>query len=94
MLKTTFYTTIENQIREDGSKGLLYDHFEDENRAYAKYFTVCAAAAMSGIPYHSAHIIRSDAAHIIRSDGIMIEGKVFDRRSDEPEPEPEQVEEE
>lgn len=84
MLKTTFYTTIENQIREDGSKGLLYDHFEDENRAYAKYFTVCAAAAMSGIPYHS--------AHIIRSDGIMIEGKVFDRRSDEPEPE--QVEEE
>ena len=86
MLKTTFYTTIENQIREDGSKGLLYDHFEDESRAYAKYFTVCAAAAMSGIPYHS--------AHIIRSDGIMIEGKVFDRRSDEPEPEPEQVEEE
>lgn len=86
MLKTTFYTTIENQIREDGSKGLLYDHFEDENRAYAKYYTVCAAAAMSGIPYHS--------AHIIRSDGIMIEGKVFDRRSDEPEPEPEQVEEE
>ena len=86
MLKTTFYTTIEKQIREDGSKGLLYDHFEDENRAYAKYFTVCAAAAMSGIPYHS--------AHIIRSDGIMIEGKVFDRRSDEPEPEPEQVEEE
>lgn len=84
MLKTTFYTTIENQIREDGSKGLLYDHFEDENRAYAKYFTVCAAAAMSGIPYHS--------AHIIRSDGIMIEGKVFDRRNDEPEPE--QVEEE
>jgi hypothetical protein len=86
MERTTFYTTIENQIREDGSKGLLYDHFEDENRAYAKYFTVCAAAAMSGIPYHS--------AHIIRSDGIMIEGKVFDRRSDEPEPEPEQVEEE
>lgn len=86
MERTTFYTTIENQIREDGSKGLLYDHFEDENRAYAKYFTVCAAAAMSGIPYHS--------AHIIRSDGIMIEGKVFDRRSDEPEPEPEQVGEE
>ena len=84
MQKTLVYTTIENQIRNDGSKGLLYDHFEDENRAYAKYFTVCAAAAMSGIPYHS--------AHIIRSDGIMIEGKVFDRRSDEPEPE--QVEEE
>lgn len=84
MQKTLVYTTIENQIRNDGSKGLLYDHFDDENLAYAKYYTVCAAAAVSDIPYHS--------AHIIRSDGIMIEGKVFDRRSDEPEPE--QVEEE
>lgn len=84
MQKTLMFTTIENQIRNDGSRGLLYDHFDDENRAYAKYYTVCAAAAVSDIPYHS--------AHIIRSDGIMIEGKVFDRRSDEPEPE--QVEEE
>ena len=75
MPKTTFYTTIENQVRNDGSKGLLYDHFDEENLAYAKYYTVCAAAAVSGIPYHS--------AHIIRSDGIMIEGKVFDRRSDD-----------
>lgn len=24
----TMYTTIENQIRTDGSKGLLYDHFD------------------------------------------------------------------
>ena len=76
MPRTTFYTTIENQVRNDGSRGLLYDHFDNENAAYAKYYTVCAAAAVSGIPYHS--------AHIIRSDGIMIEGKVFDRRSDEP----------
>ena len=74
MSRTTFYTTIENQVRNDGSKGLLYDHFDEENLAYAKYYTVCAAAAVSEIPYHS--------AHIIRSDGIMIEGKVFDRRTD------------
>lgn len=67
-----FYTTIENQVRSDGSRGLLYDHFDDVDRAYAKYFTVCAAAAVSGIPYH--------AAFIIRSDGVMIEGKVWDRR--------------
>lgn len=67
-----FYTTIENQEREDGSRGLLYDHFIDETDALAKYYTVCAAAAVSGIPYHS--------AHILRSDGIMIEGRVFDRR--------------
>lgn len=83
MERTTFYTTIENQVRNDGSKGLLYDHFTDENQAYAKYYTVCAAAATSGIPYHS--------AHIIRDDGIMIEGKVFDRRGGE-EPEPEEEE--
>ena len=68
-----FYTTIENQVREDGSYGLLYDHFEDKDRAYAKYYTVLAAAAVSEIPYH--------AAYIIQDNGIMIEGKVFDRRT-------------
>lgn len=81
MDKTTFYTTVENQIRPDGSKGLLYDHFETIEQAEAKYYTVCAAAAVSDIPYHS--------AHLIRSDGIMIEGKVYDRRSNT---EPEQAE--
>lgn len=77
MVKTTIYTTIENQIRNDGSKGLLYDHFEDLDRALAKFFTVCAAAAVSEIPYHS--------AHIIRSDGVMIEGRVWDRRGEQTE---------
>ena len=72
MEKTTFYTTIENQVRTDGGKGLLYDHFEDEARAYAKYYTILAAAAISEIPYH--------AGYLIRDDGVMIEGKVFDRR--------------
>lgn len=67
-----FYTTIENQVRNDGSRGLLYDHFDDETQAYAKLYTILAAAAVSDIPYHS--------GHILRSDGIMIEGKVFDRR--------------
>lgn len=77
MAKVTFWTTVENQVREDGSYGLLYDHFEDENAAYAKYYTVLAAAAVSEIPYH--------AAYIIRDDGITIEGKVFDRRTNEQE---------
>ena len=73
MDKITFYTTIENQVRNDGSKGLLYDHFENIDQAYAKLYTILAAAAVSEIPYHS--------GHILRSDGIMIEGKVFDRRT-------------
>ena len=91
MDKVTFYTTIENQVRNDGSYGCLYDHFTNENQAYAKLYTILAAAAVSEIPYHS--------GHIIRSDGIMIEGRVFDRRTvpapveptpiPEPEPEPE-----
>lgn len=77
-----FYTTIENQVRGDGSFGLLYDHFTDINAAYAKLYTILAAAAVSDIPYHS--------GHIMRSDGILIEGRVFDRRTTpEPEPEPE-----
>lgn len=81
MDKVTFYTTIENQVRNDGSKGLLYDHYENVNQAYAKYYTILAAAAVSEIPYH--------AGYLIRDDGIMIEGRVFDRRTT---PEPEEVE--
>lgn len=74
MPKTEFYTTIENQVRPDGSKGLLYDHFESLAQAEAKYFTVCAAAAVSEIPYHS--------AHLIRSDGMVMYHKVYDRREE------------
>ena len=79
MDKVTFYTTLENQVRNDGSKGLLYDHYDNLNAALAKYYTVCAAAAVSEIPYH--------AAAIMRDDGVIIEGRVFDRRTT-PQPEP------
>lgn len=71
----TFYTTIENQIRIDGSKGLLYDHFTDLNAAMAKFYTICAAAAVSEIPYHS--------AHLLQSDGVMVRQEIFDRRTEE-----------
>lgn len=74
MEKVTMYTTIENQIREDGSKGLLYDHFTDYNEALAKLYTILAAAAVSGIPYHS--------GHVLRDDGIITDGRVFDRRTE------------
>lgn len=70
-----FYTTIENQKRTDGSFGLLYDHFEGEanglsaeKRAYAKFYTICAAASTAGI---------YTEAIILRSDGIVLENKVF-----------------
>lgn len=67
------YTTIENQQRNDGSWGLLYDHYTNEAQAYAKLYTILAAAAVSGIPYHS--------GHIMRSDGLILDGRVFDRRT-------------
>lgn len=72
-----FYTTIENQKRTDGSFGLLYDHFEGEvngldaeARAYAKFYTICAAASTASIYTEAA---------ILRSDGVVLENKVFDR---------------
>ena len=82
MIKTPFYTVIEKQISDAGVPASLISHFEDYNQALSTFFTICASAAISALPYH--------AAHIIRDDGIMIEGRVFDRRVEpSPEPEPE-----
>lgn len=67
-----FYTTIENQLRSDGSRGLLYDHYDSYDAALAKLYNILSAAASSGIPYHS--------GHIMRSDGLITDGRVFDRR--------------
>ena len=69
-----FYTTIENQLRSDGSYGLLYDHYTDEAQALAKFHTICAAAAVSEIPYHS--------AAILCSDGRILRQEIFDRRTE------------
>lgn len=74
MIKAPFYTTIENQVRADGSKGVLYDHYENENQALAKFYTICAAAAVSEIPYH--------AAFLLYEDGRVMQ-RIFDRRVEE-----------
>lgn len=73
-MQEAFYTTIENQLREDGTYGLLYDHFSDKNQALAKFFTICAAAATSGIPYHAAYLIDSNVG--------VIEQREWDRRTE------------
>lgn len=73
MDKTTFYTTIENQVRTDGTFGLLYDHFDNLPQAEAKFYTICAAAAVSEIPYH--------AAFLIQDNGLINGSKVYDRRT-------------
>lgn len=71
----SFYTTIENQLRDNGTYGLLYDHYNDKNQAYAKFFTICAAAAVSEIPYHAAYLIDSNIG--------VIEQREWDRREQE-----------
>lgn len=70
-----FYTVIEKQYN-NGQAGTIATHYDTESAALAAYYTILAAAAVSALEYH--------AAHIIRSDGIMIEGRVFDRREVEP----------
>lgn len=66
-----FFTVIEKQYN-NGQPGTLATHYDTESAALAAYYTILSAAAVSVLEYHS--------AHIIRSDGIMIEGRVFDRR--------------
>ena len=68
-----FFTVIEKQII-GGTPATLATHYGTESAALAAYYTILAAAAVSTIEYH--------AAHIIRDDGIMIEGRVFDRRTE------------
>ena len=74
-MKPSFYTTVENQLRKDGTYGLLYDHFDDKNQALAKFFTICAAAAVSGIPYHAVYLIENQYG--------CIEQREWDRREQE-----------
>ena len=66
-----FWTVLENQKTAGGAYALLYNHYTDENEAYSRFYTICAAAAVSNIPYH--------AAHLIRSDGNVCEARVWDR---------------
>ena len=80
---TNVYTTIENQIRPDGSKGLLYDHYDTLEAAQAKYFNILAAAAVSNLPYHEAFILMTGGG----VDNVL-EHRAFDRRTESvPEPE-------
>lgn len=70
-----FWTTIESQMYDDGTFGLLSNYYTNYNDALAKLYTILAAAAISPIPYH--------AGYILRSDGVVTEGRVFDRRNHE-----------
>ena len=65
-----FYTVIE--VQNSGTPACLTTVYESENAALAAYFTICAAASVSTIPYHS--------AHILQSNGLILRQEIFDRR--------------
>ena len=62
-----FYVQLEVQ-----GEGVIPFVFTDLNEALAKHYAVLSVAAKSELSYH--------ASFIIRDDGVMIEGRVFDRR--------------
>ena len=64
-----FYIVLE--VQNAGTPAVLTNTYTDSAQAYAKFYTILAAAAVSAVPYH--------AAYIVGSNGIMLEGKVFDR---------------
>lgn len=70
-----FYIVIESQITSSGAFAAITNKYDDINSAYAKLYTILAAAAVSDIPYH--------AAFIMRDDLVCIEGRAFDRREKE-----------
>ena len=66
-----FWTVIENQKTASGAFGLIYNHYESESQALAKFFTICASASQSELPYHS--------AQMLASDGRMVQQERFER---------------
>ena len=69
-----FYIIIEVQQAANGTVSCLTTSYTNEADAYAKLYTVLATAAKSSLPYHACHVLR---------EGMIIDGKVFDRRGAE-----------
>ena len=69
-----FYTVIE--IQDNGTtKSVLSQCYDNKDSAYSDYFTRCASAAISGIPYHAAYLINSNVG--------VIEQREWDRSEQE-----------
>ena len=94
-MKQPIYTVIEDRQLLNGAYSPIVHHYDSdvtstdpetgitrtltpEDQAYAKYYAICSAAVVSVIPYHEARISRSDIG--------QLERRVWDRRTDEPEP--------
>ena len=69
-----YFIVTETQIN-NGTPSALVTVFNDKDNAFAKYFTILSAAAISKIELHGA---------IIETiDGVTLESYVFDRREEE-----------
>lgn len=73
-MNTPFFTVIE--IQDLGSsKAVLNQCYDNKDSAYSDYFTRCASAAVSEIPYHAVYMIDSRYG--------CIEQREWDRREQE-----------
>ena len=55
------YLVIEIQKQANGTVGNIVRAFDDKGSALNKFFTVCAAAAISELPIHSVVCMTEDA---------------------------------
>lgn len=51
------YIVVEIQLTASGECGVLATSFEGYEQALSSYYTVLAAAAISGVPKHSAFLL-------------------------------------
>ena len=72
-----FWTVLEIQEIDPDTRASSSAIYTDHDAALAAFFTVCAAAARSGLPYHAAVIIPSVQPLGRHEVG---EWQVFDRR--------------
>lgn len=70
-----FFIVSEIQQDANGNVAVLTTPKTDYNEALSTYYSVCAAAAISTIPYH--------AATIFEDSGIMKMCQIFDRRAED-----------
>ena len=69
-----FYIVSEIQKDANNNISVLVTEKTDWSEALSTYYSICAAAAISAIPYH--------AANIVADSGIMKMCQVFDRRAE------------
>ena len=60
------YLVLEIQKQANGTVGNIVTAFDDKGTALNKFFTVCAAAAISDLPVHSVVCMTEDARIIER----------------------------